>query len=226
MKRFTARRTGLHVREKEDARKRWHAEPADKHHPWVFGGYRTAASHDAAGPSQHTHANLDVGVTRGKNFESNPYSDFTEYTNYNRALTFQNFCQSIFLDVLQTKGLRGFYSGWTAYLVLALKPAIQILVFERLKERINLRNGRRVDASLTFWEAFVVGALARLVATLICYPFFFARISAQGGAKGGMKRVVLEIWRAKGAGAFYTGIVPELARGVLFHAVNMVCVSN
>jgi len=147
-------------------------------------------------------------------------------TKYNRALTFQNFCQSIFIDVLQTKGLCGFYSGWTAYLVLALKPAIQILVFERLKERINLRNGRRVDASLTFWEAFVVGALARLVATLICYPFFFARISAQGGAQGGIKRVVLEIWRTKGLGAFYTGIVPELARGVLFHAVNMVCVSK
>jgi len=128
---------------------------------------------------------------------------------------------SIFLDVLHAKGFRGFYSGWTAYLVLALKPAIQILVFERMKEKINLRKGRPVDASLTFSEAFFVGALARLVATLICYPFFFVRISAQGGARGGMNQVILDIWRTKGIGAFYTGIVPELARGVLFHAVNM-----
>ena len=94
---------------------------------------------------------------------------------------------SIFLDVLHAKGFRGFYSGWTAYLVLALKPAIQILVFERMKEKINLRKGRPVDASLTFSEAFFVGALARLVATLICYPFFFVRISAQGGARGAVR---------------------------------------
>ena len=53
------------------------------------------------------------------------------------------------------------YIYGTSDLVLALKPAIQILVFERLKARINRRAGRPLDASLTLREAFFVGALAR-----------------------------------------------------------------
>ena len=35
-------------------------------------------------------------------------------------------------------------------------------------------------------QAFVAGAVARLVATLCCYPFFLARVSAQAGVRGGM----------------------------------------
>jgi hypothetical protein len=52
-------------------------------------------------------------------------------------------------------------TSYISDLVLALKPAIQILVFERLKARINRRAGRPLDASLTLKEAFFVGALAR-----------------------------------------------------------------
>lgn len=127
----------------------------------------------------------------------------------------------IFHQVLKAKGLGGFYSGWTAYLVLALKPAIQILIFERLKTRINRSAGRSPDASLTFREAFVVGATARLIATIICYPFFYLRISAQSHAQHGMAKVASAIWREKGFAGFYTGLLSELTRGVLFHAVNM-----
>ena len=129
----------------------------------------------------------------------------------------------IFNDVLRTEGVRGFYSGWQAYFVLALKPAIQIFIFERLKARLNRRAGRALDASLSFGQAFCAGALARLVATLLCYPFFFARISAQAGGRGGMRSVMSKIWREQGLGGLYTGLSSELARGVIFHAVNMGC---
>ena len=124
--------------------------------------------------------------------------------------------------VLVAKGVRGFYSGWSAYLVLALKPAIQILIFERLKALINRRAGRSADSSLTFREAFIVGALARMVATLICYPFFFLRISAQSHAhQGGLAKVAWTIWQEQGLRGFYAGMVSELTRGMIFHAVNM-----
>ena len=96
-------------------------------------------------------------------------------------------------------------------------------IFERLKARLNRRAGRALDASLSFGQAFCAGALARLVATLLCYPFFFARISAQAGGRGGMQSVMSKIWREQGLGGLYTGLSSELARGVIFHAVNMGC---
>ena len=123
--------------------------------------------------------------------------------------------KEILSGVLRAKGIGGFYSGWTAYLVLALKPAIQILIYERLKALINRRAGKSVEDSLSFREAFLVGALARLVATLICYPFFFLRISAQSHTQHGLSKVATAIWSDKGPKGFYAGILSELTRGVV-----------
>lgn len=124
-------------------------------------------------------------------------------------------------DVLKQSGPTGFYAGWKAYVGMAIKPAIQILIFEQVKRRLNRGYNKALSASLSFRDAFWLGALARLIATLICYPFFFARISAQSGVQGGVLAVLGRIYKAKGLAGVYSGLAPELMRGILFHAVNM-----
>jgi len=104
-------------------------------------------------------------------------------------------------DIYKEKGLGGFYKGLTtpkrhidlmrpkraqttcvgmqAQLVLCLKPAIQFTCFDQLKN-IYLRRletqGFKITA-LTALQAFVLGALARAVATFAVFPYTRSSIS-------------------------------------------------
>lgn len=83
--------------------------------------------------------------------------------------------------------LQGFYKGIAAYLILALKPAIQNAVFESLRRRLLERAARAAQAArrgaaarrpseLSAAHAFALGALARAVATLLVFPCIRAKV--------------------------------------------------
>ena len=83
----------------------------------------------------------------------------------------------------KAKGVAGFYKGLAAYVVLCLRPAIQFAVFERLKAwKLAARQNASAPTStvsLSALEAFVLGALARAVATVAVYPYTRAKVMAQ-----------------------------------------------
>jgi adenine nucleotide transporter 17 len=66
------------------------------------------------------------------------------------------------LQILKEEGISGLWKGLNASLILCINPAITYGVFEKLKS-IVLRDKKTLSA----WDAFVVGALAKALATII-----------------------------------------------------------
>ena len=74
----------------------------------------------------------------------------------------------ILLDIVKSEGLRALWSGIIPSLVLVINPIIQYTVFEQLKTILETRRG---GSRSTPNDAFVLGALGKLIATGITYPY-------------------------------------------------------
>lgn len=73
------------------------------------------------------------------------------------------------------------YSGVQAFVVLCLKPAIQYTVFEKVKAVI-LASKTTATKTLTAIEAFLLGMVARTVATIIVFPYTRAKVMLQSSS--------------------------------------------
>ena len=83
-------------------------------------------------------------------------------------------------DIINKSGFSSLYNGWAAYIVLCLKPAITYAVFDKLKDLILRRKSKmagRAARTLSTLEAFVIGAVARGIATFIVFPYTRAKVS-------------------------------------------------
>ena len=134
--------------------------------------------------------------------------------------------------ILSEKGIGGFYKGIQAYTVLCLKPAIQYTVYEQVKKivlaarRVNSKSRQLVDESLSAAEAFFLGMFARIVATMLTYPYLRAKVMLQstyGDAKvkPTIPQMIAEQLSSGGVWGLYQGIGPELTRGVFSAALMM-----
>lgn len=130
------------------------------------------------------------------------------------------------------KGIGGFYKGIQAYVVLCLKPAIQYTVYEQVKQivitarRLQAHGKAVVDDSLSAAEAFFLGMFARIVATMLTYPYLRAKVllqSTYGNAKvkPTIPQMIAEQLSKGGLHSVYQGIGPELTRGVFSAALMM-----
>jgi len=158
-------------------------------------------------------------------------------------------------NILSTKGVGGFYKGIEAYTVLCLKPAIQYTVYEQVKrivlaarkvKRLASAGGGRVrdssgnndedggvgsdHNSLHAAEAFFLGMFARIVATMLTYPYLRAKVMLQsnssnncsdGNKKKTIPQMIAEQLSTGGVSGLYQGIGPELTRGVFSAALMM-----
>jgi len=145
-------------------------------------------------------------------------------------------------------GIRGMYKGIQAYTVLCLKPAIQYTVFEQVKAillikkrlqrnldgggtRNNRYGANEVDVdTLTAMEAFILGMIARTIATIVVFPYLRAKVMLQSSSqsrdgvekkKVNIPAMVTEMYRNGGVGELFQGIGPELTRGVFSTALMM-----
>lgn len=97
-------------------------------------------------------------------------------------------------------------SGFGASVVLCINPAIQYTVFDQLKalilQRVAARHpGKRV--ALTTAQAFLLGAVAKAIATVVTFPYIRAKVVLQA-AKAGRRtcsRDAAEAGAAAGSGA-------------------------
>lgn len=135
-------------------------------------------------------------------------------------------------NILSTKGIGGFYKGIEAYTVLCLKPAIQYTVYEQVKHfviaarRVKANTNQKVDESLNAAEAFFLGMFARVIATMLTYPYLRAKVMLQstyGNAKvkPTIPQMIGEQYSNGGVWGLYQGIGPELTRGVFSAALMM-----
>lgn len=74
--------------------------------------------------------------------------------------------------IVREQGVTGLWLGLRPSLVLTVNPAITYGMFERLKGLLlgakALRGSGKPLSRLTPWEAFVIGALSKTLATIVC----------------------------------------------------------
>ena len=161
----------------------------------------------------------------------------------------------------QGDGIRGMYKGIQAYTVLCLKPAIQYTVFEQVKGILLIKkklggkvgnkkkNGNDVD-TLTAMEAFLLGMIARTIATIATFPYLRAKVVLQsqkkksdestnsstttttttttttnsnnnGDTKPNIPSMISKMYMSGGLSECFQGLGPELTRGVFSAALMM-----
>ncbi|PMD55193.1 mitochondrial carrier [Hyaloscypha bicolor E] len=132
-------------------------------------------------------------------------------------------------SIRSEKGLQGFWSGYSASLVLTLNPSITFFLYEFFK-RAFLPRAQRDDPGARV--TFLMAAVSKSIASTITYPFSLAKARAQTSssppdAKNVVKRrtvfdTILKIYRTEGAAALYEGIWGEILKGFFSHGITMI----
>lgn len=113
------------------------------------------------------------------------------------------------------------YRGIEAYTLLCFKPSIQYTVFEQVKA-ILVKT--RKNKSLTAAEAFLLGMLARTIATIAVFPFLRAKVLIQTSSqqdKQSIRKVLYQCYQTQGFSGLFQGLGPELTRGVFSAALML-----
>ena len=146
-------------------------------------------------------------------------------------------------EILDEKGIPGFWSGYSASLILTLNPSLTFMMFEMLK-RVTLPRGKRErpPAAVTF----LLSALSKMVASSVTYPFSLAKSRLQVGGKREDKEEKEEVERNIGADtmrarvlegtifgtivaiveqegwrSLYEGLSLEITKGFFSHGITM-----
>ncbi|ORY61192.1 mitochondrial carrier [Leucosporidium creatinivorum] len=129
------------------------------------------------------------------------------------------------LHILRTDGFWAFFHGLGPALVLVSNPILQFTLFEQLKNMILARRSIRLSKGsaaappLTDLDFFLLGAVSKLFATGITYPYLTVKARMQaGGAEGksytsavdGLRKIV----KQDGVAGLYRGIGPKITQSV------------
>ncbi|GAB1737951.1 peroxisomal membrane protein PMP47A [Hortaea werneckii] len=120
---------------------------------------------------------------------------------------------STFLKIVREEGFLRLFAGVLPALVLVINPILQYTIFEQLKQLLEKR--RKVGAT----DSFVLGAIGKLAATSITYPYITvksrAHVASGEGSKEGMTASLKRIVREEGVSGLYGGIGPKVTQSVL-----------
>src|SRR6201992_2671068 len=109
----------------------------------------------------------------------------------------------VFFQILREEGLSGLFAGVMPALVLVINPILQYTVFEQLKNLVEKK--RRVTPT----DAFYLGALGKLMATSITYPYITVKIrmhvAGKDGPKDDMVTTLRKIVHTEGVKGLYGG---------------------
>jgi solute carrier family 25 (peroxisomal adenine nucleotide transporter), member 17 len=120
-------------------------------------------------------------------------------------------------SLLKDEGFGALFAGVLPALVLVINPILQYTIFEQLKNFLEARRRRLGGAQAgitTPRDAFVLGALGKLLATSITYPYITVKSrahvkkgkagsDASEGLTGALRRIVKE----EGWGGLYGGML-------------------
>jgi hypothetical protein len=136
------------------------------------------------------------------------------------------------------KGLLGFWSGYSAALILTLNPSLTFFLNEILKRTLLPRSKRDKPPPVL---TFLLAALSKVAASSITYPFSLAKTRAQVMSNSKPKSTssqatpntlissltpdilstVLTIARTDGVSGLYTGLQGEALKGFFSHGFTM-----
>ena len=113
-------------------------------------------------------------------------------------------------------GYARFYQGWSSWLGYALRPAIEMTVYDQIRARI-VPPGMQLGGV----RAFLLGALGRMIGTAIVFPVNFAMKTCSTGMFGSFWEAWSVTVKSKGVLALWKGLGPELPRGIAMNATMM-----
>lgn len=109
------------------------------------------------------------------------------------------------LALLKDEGPAALFSGVVPALVLVMNPILQYTLFEQLKNMVERRRGR-----VTPGVAFVLGAVGKLFATGVTYPYITVKsqmhVRGGSGKREGVVEALRRVVREEGWGGLYKGL--------------------
>jgi len=126
------------------------------------------------------------------------------------------------------EGLGGLYQGLVPSLLLVANPAIQFAAYEQMQKLLYLvrKSQQRGFQKPTFVETFILGAIAKTLATFATYPYqvLKSRMQAEETAKlyKGTLDAIIKMFREEGVRVFFLGIMTKLSQTVLNSAFMFV----
>lgn len=134
-----------------------------------------------------------------------------------------------FSQIIANEGVGTLWNGTLPSLILVLNPAVQFMIYEAMKRRAG-KGSRRISSA----EIFLIGAIAKAIATTATYPlqtiqailrFGQYKGDGKGGLMGSLSNVLtLFLDRVKSQGFFglYKGLEAKLLQTVLTAALMFV----
>ena len=127
---------------------------------------------------------------------------------------------STLIKLLKEEGPTSLFAGVLPALILVINPILQYTIFERLKDILTLR---RRSNNITPRDAFVLGAIGKLLATSITYPYITLKsrmhvataTDKSGEEAKGMMQSLGRVVREEGVSGLYKGIGPKVTQSVL-----------
>lgn len=92
-------------------------------------------------------------------------------------------------EIVEENGLSGLWTGLKPSLILCANPAITYGVFERLKAAVlaSMEGGVAGNTSIGPGWSFLLGTTSKTLATIVTYPYIFAKVRLQAKAPKGPK---------------------------------------
>jgi hypothetical protein len=124
-------------------------------------------------------------------------------------------------SIYSNEGFEAFFAGIIPSFILTSNPAIQFLVFDRLKSLLlTILKQQMKDRPVSAVESFVIGAIAKIAATLATYPYIMAKLRLQYKGKdqpiySGTMDVMVKIFQSDGLLGLYRGMSAQLLKSVL-----------
>jgi adenine nucleotide transporter 17 len=106
-------------------------------------------------------------------------ADTAENTSYKSIDVFQ--------ELYKEDGVLGFWKGVIPSLIMVSNPAIQFMLYETLLKKLKKRRASNLKGAdgLTALEIFLLGAVAKLGATVVTYPLLVVKARLQAKQMAG-----------------------------------------
>ncbi|KAI3964994.1 hypothetical protein MKW92_026274 [Papaver armeniacum] len=133
-------------------------------------------------------------------------------------------------ELFDEAGIRGFWKGVGPTLLMVSNPSIQFMIYETLLKKLKARRALtgKANSGVTALETFLLGAVAKLGATVMTYPLLVVKSRLQakqvtGGDKNlhykGTLDAIMKMIQYEGLYCFYRGMSTKITQSVLAAAV-------
>ncbi|QLL32065.1 hypothetical protein HG536_0C02340 [Torulaspora globosa] len=112
--------------------------------------------------------------------------------------------------------VRAFWKGLKVSLVLTVNPSITYASYQKLK-KLLFSVDEFTEVGLTARQNFILGALSKMISTLITQPLIVSKVSLQraGSRFTNFQQVIYYLYKHEGILALWKGLRPQLAKGLL-----------